>query len=314
MGFMSKKQQPIPRRRHNSDDEPRTRATKAELDARYSFRRNRTLTGSLSSDVSSANENNSELKSSRVYGHHLRKHRRRATGALAAVLLGIAGLAFLLSQAIIQVKVATDADLQDTELYHQKVQEYLMKRPLERFRFSINTTALAAYLQSQDMPEVDTVQSDVDANGFGGAIVHIAFRQPVVAWQTAGVKLYVDALGNSFQRNYHSEPPVQVVDQTGIQSENNQVLASNRFLGFIGKVVGRMSDNDYRVTSIVLPANTTRQVQVVVEGVQYPVKFSVDRPAGEQAEDAARAINYLSQQGVDPEYLDVRVSGKAFYR
>jgi hypothetical protein len=44
------------------------------------------------------------------------------------------------------------------------------------------------------------------------------------------------------------------------------------------------------------------------------VKFSVDRAVGEQAEDAARAVRYLDGKGMSPEYLDVRISGKAFYK
>ena len=314
MGFMSKKQQPTPGRRSAIDPDSRTRANRTELDARYSFRRNRTLTGSLSSDVPSANEHNSELKSARVHTHHLRKHRRRATGALVVVFLGVAILCFMILQSIVKVQVATTADVPDSSAYEQKIHDYLMRRPMERFRFSVNTEALAIYLQSQGMPEVKSVSEDVDQSGIGGASFSLLFRRPVVAWQTAGVKLYVDGLGNSFQRNYYEEPPVQVIDQTGIQTQNNQVLASNRFLGFIGKVVGKMNDNGFKVSQIVLPASTTRQVQVMSEGVAYPIKFSVDRSAGEQAEDAARAIKYLQSKNITPEYLDVRVSGKAYYK
>lgn len=314
MVFMSKKQQQASRRSVNHLPDRRLRSTSAELDTKYSFRRNRTLTGSLASGVASANEQAAELKSSRVQSHHLRRHRRRAFSALLAVGVGGLLLAFLLSQSIMTIRATSSAKNPDLAMYEQKIHDYLLRRPMERFRFSLNTQALTTYLQAQNMPEVESVASDIKPNGLGKAILELTFRKPVVAWQTAGVKLYVDALGNSFQRNYLPEPAVQVVDQTGIQSQNNQVLASNRFLGFIGKVVGRMKDNGLTVTELILPANTTRQVQVRIQDVPYLVKFSVDRPAGEQAEDAARSVKYISQQGMSPEYLDVRVSGKAFYR
>jgi hypothetical protein len=42
--------------------------------------------------------------------------------------------------------------------------------------------------------------------------------------------------------------------------------------------------------------------------------MSVDRPAGEQAEDAMRAIKYLQSKGMTPAYIDVRVGGKAYYK
>lgn len=152
MGFMSKKQQPTPGRRNAISPDSRTRADRTELDARYSYRRNRTLTGSLS-DVSSANENNAELKSARVHAHHLRKHRRLATGALVGVLLGVVILCFMIFQSIVKIQVVSNADVSDFSIYEQKIHDYLMKRPMERFRFSINTKALATYLQSQGMPE-----------------------------------------------------------------------------------------------------------------------------------------------------------------
>ena len=313
MGFMSKKQQPVPRRRTEAAAESRERPTAEDLQARYSFRRNRTLTGSLSSDVSSANEHRAELKSARVHTHHLRKHRRHAFGALVLVAAVAGLLAFLVFQAVAKVSVLVPPGA-DAGVYEGAIHEYLVRNPLQRFRFSMDTNAAARYMQAHDMPEVDYIDEHIAYGGFGVAKVNVVFRQPVVVWQTAGTKMYVDADGNSFQRNYYAEPSVQVVDQTGIQTQNNQVLASNRFLSFIGKVVGRMDEHGRTVTEVILPPDTTRQVQIKIDGVAYPIKFSVDRLVGEQAEDAARAILYLQQRDITPEYLDVRISGKAFYR
>ncbi len=316
MVFLSKKQQSTPRRRMNpTEPSGEARATAEDLKTRYNFRRNRTLTGSLSSDVASANEHRSELRSGRVHTHHLRRHRRHAGMALLMSLLFAAGLGFLLYQAIGTVQVAASVGgSPDRSLYTAKITDYLNRHPGERFRFSLNTAGLASYLQNHDAPEVASVAGDVALNGFTRAEVYLKFRQPVVAWQTGGAHMYVDGEGVAFSRNYYSEPRVQVVDQTGIQAKDNQVLASNRFLGFIGKVVGRMSTHGYEVTDIILPANTTRQIEVKCATVSYPIKFSIDRPVGEQAEDASRSIQYFTQHAVTPQYLDVRVSGRAFYK
>jgi len=315
MGLQRNRIPPVPSRRLDTAEQGRARATPASLDARYAFRRNRTLTGSLASNVASVNEHGAELKSARVHTHHLRRHRRHATAALFGVLAIAAGMAFLIYQAILTTTVTTSAPGRiNTAAYSQAIQDYLLKRPLERFRFSLNGTNLASYLQSHGFPEVDMVSDDIAFNGFGKAALHISFRAPVVAWRTGSAVMYVDAKGNTFQRSYYQDPGVQVVDQTGIPATDNQVLASNMFLGFIGKVIGRMQDNGHTVSQIVLPANTTRQVQVAVGGVGYPIKFSIDRPVGEQAEDASRAIRYLASKGVTAEYVDVRVSGRAYYK
>lgn len=315
MVFLSKKQRPVPRRRLGFGAAPKERATAPDGAAHQLFQRNRTLTGSLSSGVASANEHRSELKSARVHAHHLRKHRRHAFGALVTILLVSGGLLFLLSQAIVTVTVkasGTSSAIPDT--YKNLAHEYLLRHPLERFRFSLNLASLAKYMQTHSAPEVESFDAQITPTSFGEAQLSIALRHPVVAWQTGGTRMYVDAHGNTFQRNYYQEPSVQVVDQTGIQAQNNQVLTSNRFLGFIGKIIGRMKEGGYTVKQITLPANTTRQVQVVVGELAYPMKFSIDRPVGEQAEDAMRAVRYLALKHIAPEYLDVRVSGKAYYR
>lgn len=317
MGFMSKKQQaPTPRRRRNNDAAEPARATAEDLAARYTFRRNRTLTGSLSSRVSSVIEHTAELKSGRVHAHHLRRHRRHAFLGLLGSLAVVLGLLYLITQSIVTVTATTNApQAVPMASYQQKIYEYLQKHPLERFRFSLNTGALTTYLQTHDMPEVSSVQLDGTATGsLGTAQLAMAFRQPVVVWQAGNTRTYVDAHGNSFTHNYYPEPTVQVVDQTGIQTQDNRVLASQHFLGFIGQVIGQMTASGYAVSQVILPANTTRQVQLRLDGVSYPIKVSIDRPVGEQVEDATRAIRYLAAKGIQPQYIDVRVSGKAYYQ
>jgi hypothetical protein len=199
-------------------------------------------------------------------------------------------------------------------LYEGKIQEYLSGRPAERFRFSLNTNSLAMYLQANGLPEVAGVSADTKFAGFGVSELTLTMRRPAVAWKTRGSEVYVDDRGIAFARNYYSKPGVKIVDRTGIQAEDGQVLASNRFLGFIGMLIGAMQTQGYTVTQVALPAATTRQIEVTLDGVAYPIKFSVDRPAGEQSEDAARSVRYLASKGAQVEYLDVRVSGKAYYK
>ena len=150
--------------------------------------------------------------------------------------------------------------------------------------------------------------------GFGATTIELTVRKPTVAWRTGSTAVYVDDTGVAFSRNYYEPPSVKVVDQTGIVTEGNKVLASNRFLAFIGKLVGQMNYQQLPVEQVDLPPGTTRQVVVHVRGIGYPITFSIDRPVGEQAEDAARAVTYLRNRGEKPEYLDVRVSRKAFYK
>lgn len=315
MRLLRKKQQ-LPLRRSASLHSGEGRASADELNARYSFRRNRTLTGSLSSDVASANEHRSELRSPRVQAHHLRKHRRRLFLVFVAACLVVAGLGWLIYQSIAGVNVVIKAPVPpiDTKVYEQKIQDYLNGRPLKRNRKTVNTDALAVYLQENGLPEVLAARVNPAPAGFGTSTIELTVRQPLVSWKTGSSRLYVDGTGAAFQRNYFAEPAVEVIDETGIQTVNNQVLASDRFLGFMGRMVGRLQDQGLTVTRVVLPENTTRQLLLSIEGVGYPAKVNTDRPAGEQAEDIARTVRYLNRKGIAPQYIDVRVEGKAYYK
>jgi hypothetical protein len=313
MGLLNKKQQ-LPARRSSASGRS-ARAAASDLDERYAFRRNRTLTGSLVSSVPSANENRSELKSTRVHAHGLRRHRRKLSALLVGIVAVAVGLLALIYQmtAIVHVASGTPKGI-DHSVYESKIQDYLTIHPLERFRFSVNADTLTSYLQKNGCPEIFHVASDARFDGLGTTKFMLEFRQPAVSWSTGSSQLYVDESGAAFTRNYFPDPAVKVIDQTGIETKNNQVLASSRFLGFVGMVIGKMKQYDLVVTSVVLPASTTRQIAVNVKGFSYPIKLSVDRPVGEQVEDASRAIRYLANKGITPQYLDVRVGGRAFYK
>lgn len=314
MGLLRKKKQSPPARRRAGSANTSSETVPVLAD-QYVFRRNRTLTGSLASHVESAGEANAELRSKRVQTHDLHAHRRRLGLYLLSSVGAVVVLGWVIYQSIATPQVTADTKvLIDQQLYSQKIQDYLIANPFQRLRVTVDTASLASYLQMNGFPEVASVSSEVVRTGFGSSSFTVLFRKPVVVWKTGTTKLYVDEEGNAFTRNYFDDPAVEVVDQTGIQAKDNQVLASANFLSTIGRVIGKMKLQGYIVTRVVLPADTTHQLLVSIEGISFPIKFSVDRSVGEQAEDAARVIKYLQGKGITPEYIDVRVEGKAFYK
>ena len=142
----------------------------------------------------------------------------------------------------------------------------------------------------------------------------VNLRSPVVYWQSGDMKAYVDSTGVVFERNILGTSVIAVEDQTGIRASVGNSVISGRFLQFIGKVVGHFKENNLTVNKMILPASTTRQVLVSLDGVGYSIKMTVDRPAAGQVEDAVRATRYLTNRGITAEYIDVRVSRRAFYK
>ncbi len=287
------------------------RATDASLDERYSFRRNRTLTGSVSSQVSSATEKNANLKSARVQAHDLVRQRRHIGSILLLVLASAGALYYLISQFTAGVVVRA-VGVPSAAVYEDAIQSYLSAQPAERLRFMLDTAHLNQYLQTK-LPEIGSVRVD-GAAGFGKSAFQLKMRQPIAGWNMHGQQRYVDSTGVSFARNYSPAPSVQIVDDSGVQVQAGQAVASNRFLGFVGRVVGLAGTQGYAVAQVTIPRGTTRQIDLRVDGVGYPIKLSVDRGAGEQVEDMARAMAWFTAHGQTPQYLDVRVSGKGYYR
>lgn len=278
------------------------------------FLRNRTLTGSSSQHVRSSGENNAQLKSPRAHMHHLANQRRRIVSLLVVVLVVAFFLYIIVSQftAHVRIAIADFPNQQAQTSYEQAVQSYLSRHPIERLRFFTNINELNRSIQS-DNPEVSRIKIEPSSE-FATSMITIKVRQPITGWTTNGEQEYVDENGIAFRRNYYEKPALQIVDTSDLPVAAGRAIASDQFLGFVGRLVGSVRKQGYVVTKVAIPTDTTRQIDLSIKGVKYRIKCSVDRSAGEQAEDMARVVTYLAKHRIHPAYIDVRVAGKAYYR
>lgn len=318
--FSRTKATSVPRRRQTGATSAIDTARNGSEEARqareqhYSFRRNQTLTGSASSGVTGAGASTSAtLKSPRVQAHDLAQYRRNLGVVLVAVVAAVIILCILVAQFTATAVVRTSTPLRfDDAMYSAHVSDYLRSHPAQRLRFLLNEQQLTDYMQTVT-PEVASLRLDGSA-GFGVSRFIATFRTPIVGWSVSGSRQYVDDTGVAFTRNYFDDAVVQIIDQSGVQVREGSAIASDRFLGFIGRMVGAAAKQGYTVQRITIPRDTTRQVELGLKEVSYVVKVSVDRSVGEQAEDMSHALRWLRSRSLTPDYLDVRVSGRAFYK
>lgn len=305
----------VPSRRRQ-DTSTQERPSAADLSNRYAFRRNRTLTGSSSANIASSNELNAELRSPRAHVHHLTNLRRRLLFYFSCVALVSFGLYVLVSQlvAVTAITVSGVAPLTASAQkdYQEAFDSYYAARPAERFRFILDEDALLSHVQASK-PEVDTFRIEPGSTP-GEASIVITARRPIARWSIDGVNHYVDGNGIVFSKSYFGDPELQIVDNSGLQASSSKLVASNRFLGFIGRVIAKSATNGLSVEKVTIPGLTTRQVAVTLEGQATEFKLSVDRSAGNQVEDIARINRYLLANKLAPGYVDVRIAGKAFYK
>jgi hypothetical protein len=271
------------------------------------FRRNQTL---------SSYRHTTPEESSRQKAHQLTVQRRKLGSIFAVVFVVVILLLLLLWQLIGQVTVATSTKQLSQPFtataYEQSINEYLGINPAQRLRFALNQGALSDFVSGQ-LPEVEKVTLS-GSPGLAHARFAITFRTPVAGWQINSKQYYVDANGVVFQKNYYTSPAVQIVDESGISPEEGTQVAGTRLLGFLGRIVAGAGERGYSVTRALLPAGTTRQVDIYLKDIPTRVKFSIDRGAGEQVEDMDRVFKFLNAQNNHPSYIDVRVTGKAAYQ
>ena len=296
-----------PRRRRSVEDA----GASGRKDSLYT--RGRTLAGATSHTLRSAEPRALSNATPREKVHHLTNLRRRLALVLSVSLGVIVLLMLFLYQFTANVQVGfSGARPASSAEYERAIQEYLSQNPLERLRFNLDTDKLNAFV-SIKLPEVERVE----AGGATAAVTSgfdITLRRPVVSWSVDDKTYFVDSHGVSFTKNVYENPSVTIVDNSGVEHTSGTAIASERFLTFVGKVVAQAEANGHKVTKVAIPAGTSRQVELYVEGHEYPIIMSIDRSAGEQAEDMARAIAYFDKQGRKPQYIDIRVKGRAFFR
>lgn len=307
----SRANDPVPRRRRIAEDEFEAGSTTqkpAPETPTTQFRRNQTL---------SSYRHNTPEESSRQKAHTLALQRRKLGGIFLIVAVAVVALALLLWQLIAQVHVMTSSRQLSTtfsnKTYEAAVNEYLNLNPAQRLRVSLDETSLSNFV-ANELPEVEKLELS-GMPGLAQSNVTVTFRTPVAGWQINGKQFYVDANGVVFEKNYYDAPTVQIVDESGVSPEQGSAVVGTRLLGFLGRIVSEAQGRGYTPVKAVLPTGTTRQVDVYFEGKPTYVKFSIDRGAGEQMEDADRALQYLqSHGGGGAGYVDVRVAGRAAYK
>ena len=305
----SRANQSVPRRRRIVEDEfDANAADKTAPQAGYSqFRRNQTL---------SSYRHNTPEESSRQKAHTLTLQRRKLGGIFLIVAVAAVLLALLLWQLIAQVHITTSSKQLsssfNTSVYEDAVNEYLNLNPAQRLRLALDELSLSAYVASIH-PEVETLKLS-GMPGLAQSNFTVTFRTPVAGWQMNNKQHYVDTHGVVFEKNFYSAPAVQIIDESGVSPEQGSAVVGTRLLGFLGKVVSQAQGRGYTPVKAILPEGTTRQIEVEFKDIPTHVKFSIDRGAGEQMEDADRSLKYLQGKGIGAEYVDVRVSGRAAYR
>ena len=134
------------------------------------------------------------------------------------------------------------------------------------------------------------------------AVIALGIASIIVNLREKKAALPVEQTPNGVQ------PTVAIVDEAGVAVPRK----AREFVGFLEQ---DLKEYGITLSRAVLPRNKTREVDVYVADFEGYFKLSLDRGAGVSAEDMDRILRFLKGQGITgAEYVDLRVSGKAYYK
>ncbi|HWZ65798.1 MAG TPA: hypothetical protein VNX65_03295 [Patescibacteria group bacterium] len=278
----------------------------------YSFRRSRTLSGNKKSGMQTAP---SSLSSDRLRKYDFRQLRIRIA---RLVLFLIFCSAFLILLVANYIKTANVVIAQSTTkqppiaTYQKTIMQYFNDHPLEKFSFLLNQSHLNQYLTTQN---TEIASLAVHSAWYGGTEQFlVTFRKPLLVWQLADKKFYVDEKGVAFTYNQFSDPAVIVNDQSGVLPDPSGAIASKRLVRFLGELVADVNRVGKGQVSAVIVPQSTREIDIKLTGRNYIIKTHIDRDPAAQAEDIKRVLEYFDNNHIVPQYIDVRVATKVYYQ
>lgn len=240
--------------------------------------------------------------------------RRRKLGAFFVILaIFISLISIFLFQFISKVSiVSNESKSQNLSKYEKSVEEYLNINPSERILSNLNKNALLESLQ-KDYPEVLSI-SDIKFNGLTSYKIYLDFRKPVASWLVDGKEFFVDSEGISFNVNNFEKPSLNIIDDSGAIVSNGKNVASGSFFSFIGKLVSAANKQGLEISKIRIPPLSLRQVEVSVKDVSYFARMSTADSTEGQIINFKKAIEYFRAHKISPNYIDLRIEGKGYYK
>lgn len=131
------------------------------------------------------------------------------------------------------------------------------------------------------------------------AIIGVVITMEVMSWMVNRKKIEA--------AKYVPQPTIEIID------ESKQGI-TNKIREYVGQLEIDFADIGLSLDRAVVPIGKNREVDVYLNGYDYYIKLSVDRGTAVSAEDAKRMISYLTEHDLHPQYVDVRVKGKGYFK
>lgn len=103
------------------------------------------------------------------------------------------------------------------------------------------------------------------------------------------------------------KPTIEIIDEAGTG-------ITSRMKEYVATIERDFADIGLSANRAVVPAGKMREIHIFLNGYEPYMKLNIDRGTAASAEDAKRMLQYISSHDIHPEYVDIRVKGKGYYK
>ncbi|MDB5160892.1 MAG: hypothetical protein JWO96_272 [Candidatus Saccharibacteria bacterium] len=233
------------------------------------------------------------------------------------VLLVLLLLYLLIHSLILKPKarvVVNDTSYHSMVNYQDSINNYLgALRNHNKITFSENGVVNAL---KRDYPEITAAAVELPVFS-QSPVVRLQIAAPSFFLSSADKEYLVDASGRAVA--YASQYPLvknlpQIIDQSGYEVSRGKQVLSSRDVSFIKNLVEHSNSSGIKLQSLILPSSP-EELDLRAADKSYFVKFYLGGDSDLQIGQFLASRHEFAQKGTNPEqYLDVRVSGKIFYK
>lgn len=243
----------------------------------------------------------------------LGKYIARALDVLLVIALGIGLIYSLIVSPSAKLQVS-DTTYHSLDNYRDSAKHYL-KALKNRNKISFDEASIIKSFK-QDYPEIDSVAIELPVFG-EKPVIHLGIAAPSFLLKSGAQIYLIDSNGKAigYSKNFNvSRNLPTLIDNSNYPINIGKAVVSTSDVAFIKSLLAETNKAGVKLDSLTLPS-APAELDVKPASRPYIVKFYLPGDARLQIGQFLAAMHEFDKTGKQPsQYLDVRVSGKIFYK
>lgn len=198
----------------------------------------------------------------------------------------------------------------DVKRYEATIAESVRSSLLNRNKLTFDARGIAKNLEKSH-PELQSADVTVSTTS-NRPIAYVTQYSAKFLLRQGSMRYGLTSNGFVVDMPKISEALPVIHDETGEEIGIGKQLLPRNHVQFIETVVYQLDQNDVSVASILLPAQKAYEVNIRLKSKPYVLRFNLAEDPLQQSGAAVAAMKSIT--AVTPQYIDVRVPGRVYYK